>query len=207
MAATNASDNYWSNAAFNALSRARSKGLDQSSMGQQQFSRSLPNAIPNYEDLKNQGRIHSREILRGQANLKIQNFQCTRHGSSCTNIYMGESWPRGIDDSPSLSVYGIVQTIALAKKEKEKNSERFIPPRLAGLGEKGLIPIAVSALTRTWETAVLLYGYDLHEKTKKGEETILKLRICPWLKETGWDGNTVTPLKQSIPKFLRFLHP
>lgn len=121
-----------------------------------------------------------------------QEFQCTRHATSCNNIYMGKSI-RGIDSEPALSAYGINGAIDLARKEKEKGSERFLAP--AG------IPIAVSALIRTWETAVLLYGYN-----NKGVETSkLEIRICPWLKETGWDGNDPKPLAHGIPKFIKFL--
>ena len=127
-------------------------------------------------------------------------FQCTRHATSCNNIKLGANW-RGNDEDPGLSIYGINEAIKLAAKEKQ--TERFkMPP----------FPISVSALIRTWETAVLLYGYDLHTKPKIGEETVLELRISPCLRETNSTGipafdvgNRPMELKNSIPKFIKFL--
>ncbi len=119
---------------------------------------------------------------------------------------MGKKEFKGLDSEPALSNYGITETIKLAEKEKDKNkSIRFLVPDA---------PIAVSPLIRTWETAVLLYGYKLYEEQKGN--THLKLRICPWLRETGsWTayfgkfanrGNRPKELEHSIRKFIKFLN-
>lgn len=112
----------------------------------------------------------------------------------------------GRDDDPALSIYGIEQATKLA--EKEKNSERFKMPRTPK-GE--LVPIAVSGLIRTWETAVLLYGYQ--PENQKEDYIDIQLRICPWLRETAGTkadifdvGNTPEKLKHSVPKFIKFLN-
>jgi hypothetical protein len=131
-----------------------------------------------------------------------QTFQCTRHATSCNNIGMGKFSLKGFADSePALSAYGITEAIKLAQINKENKSSRFLVPIMPD----GMpIPIAVSNLIRTWETAVLLYGYNLDKPLK--DYPVLNLRVCPWLKETGWVGNEPKPLKHSIPKFLKFLN-
>jgi hypothetical protein len=179
----------------------------QSSMALQAESRSLNIPIPepkNYEKLQT---LRSTP-LKPLKNKLEQEFQCTRHATSCNNIKMGESG-LGRDDNPALSIYGIEETIILAGKEG--GSERFKMPRTPK-GE--LVPIAVSGLIRTWETAVLLYGYqpELPKNQKEGYIDI-KLRICPWLRETSSSffdiedvGNKPQELKHSIPKFIKFLN-
>lgn len=138
--------------------------------------------------------------------LQDQVFQCTRHATSCNNIDMGKGITKK-DSEPALSVYGITEAIELAKREK--GSDRFMVPYTP---LDGPIPIAVSGLIRTWETAVLLYGYQLHNEHRNTGYTTLNLRICPWLRETsGWGsafdvGNIPKELKHSIPKFIKFLN-
>ena len=137
------------------------------------------------------------------SNTHTQVFQCTRHATSCNNIDMGKGLIKK-DSEPALSVYGITEAIKLAKREKEKGSTRFIAP-------PG-IPIAVSGLIRTWETAVLLYGYQIHSQQSNQGYTQLEIRVCPWLRETsGWGsafdvGNMPKEIKHSIPKFIKFLN-
>jgi len=129
-----------------------------------------------------------------------QVFQCTRHATSCNNIDMGKMISK--DGEPALSAYGIAEAIRLTA-----TSEHFIPPVTP---EGTPIPIAVSALIRTWETTVLLYGYHLSENDP--EKQTLYLRICPWLRESsGWSwltdrGNEPKPLKHSLNKFKKFLN-
>jgi hypothetical protein len=139
---------------------------------------------------------------------KTQIFQCTRHATSCNNIDMGQDF-FGKDEDPSLTMYGVEQAIILAKTSREINNQRdrFTPPPF---------PIAVSGLIRTWETAVLLYGYQESQPFNKNKSRAgyieLKLRICPWLRETSeygklFDvGNRPQPLRDSIPKFIKFLN-
>lgn len=133
---------------------------------------------------------------------QTQTFQCTRHATSCNNIKMGKFL--GLDSEPALSVYGIREARMLALEEKRIGSNRFSAP-------PG-IPIAVSALIRTWETTVLLYGFQLHAQAPNQGYTTLSLRICPWLRETSeygrWfdRGNEPKPLIDSIPKFIKFLN-
>ncbi|NDB87122.1 MAG: hypothetical protein EB127_31215, partial [Alphaproteobacteria bacterium] len=108
----------------------------------------------------------------------------------------------GKDGEPALSAYGIAEAIRLTAA-----STYFMPP----ITPEGIpIPIAVSALIRTWETTVLLYGYHLSENDPKNQT--LYLRICPWLRESsGWSwltdrGNEPKPLKHSLNKFKKFLN-
>jgi len=137
-----------------------------------------------------------------------QIFQCTRHATSCNNIDMGKGF-FGKDEDPSLTMYGVEQAIQLAKTSRERGNhrDRFIPPSF---------PIAVSGLIRTWETAVLLYGYQASQRYNSRNPRAgyieLKLRICPWLRETSeygraFDvGNRPQPLENSIAKFIKFLN-
>ncbi len=114
-------------------------------------------------------------------------FQFTRHATSCFNIKVYPPEGKGFfgrDGIPSLPDYGITRTIALANKNK--GISRFQSPI-----------VSVSNLIRTWMTAVLLYAFS-------NKET-LTLRICPHLRETGWEGNKAYPLTNSIPKFISFL--
>lgn len=114
-------------------------------------------------------------------------FQFTRHATSCFNIKVYPPEGKGFfgkDGIPSLPDYGITRTIALANKNK--GTSRFQSPI-----------VSVSNLIRTWMTAVLLYAFS-------NKETIT-LRICPHLRETGWEGNKAYPLTNSIPKFVDFL--
>jgi hypothetical protein len=121
-------------------------------------------------------------------------FQFTRHATSCFNIEVyppegkGNLRNLGMGGIPSLPNYGIINTIALANKNK--GTSRFQSPI-----------ISVSNLIRTWMTAVLLYAFS-HKDSDK--ETIT-LRICPHLRETGWEGNKAYSLTDSIPKFVSFL--
>lgn len=134
-----------------------------------------------------------------------QVHQVSRHSTSCNNAEKGKTF--GMDSEPSLCEYGIINARILAIEQKRIGSKRFQAPSF---------PIAVSALIRTWETAVLLYGY--------GRTTRLELRICPWLRETSsklikrplWSyaipnetidiGNRPKELTHSIPKFIKFLN-
>jgi len=139
---------------------------------------------------------------------QTQIFQCTRHATSCNNIDMGQGF-FGKDEDPSLTMYGVEQAINLAMTSRKTNNqrERFIPPPF---------PIAVSSLIRTWETAVLLYGYQTSQPYNGSKPDAgymeLELRICPWLRETSeygraFDvGNRPQPLENSIAKFIKFLN-
>ena len=179
--------------------------MPQSPMALQQNMRNLNVPTPkygSYENLQQSRNNKPLTPLKSIPNPIYQKCQVTRHGTSCNNIDEGDNL-LGKDDDPSLSVYGIEQTIALTKEDK---SNRFVAPRN--------IPIAVSGLIRTWETAVLLYGYELHKQFSEQDRTELKLRVCPWLKETNgtvdlgkYDkGNVPTELHTSIPKFIKFLN-
>ena len=180
--------------------------IPQTILERQQNIRSSPVPIPeaiNYANLQKR----RNKPLKPLKNTLEQKFRCSRHAASCNNIKMGESWI-GRDDDPALSIYGIEEAIKLAAKKE--NSERFKMPIHNG----ELVPIAVSGLIRTWETAVLLYGYQpkLPNDPKKGYIDI-KLRICPWLRETAGSkfnvadvGNKPQELKKSIPKFIKFLN-
>jgi hypothetical protein len=99
------------------------------------------------------------------------------------------------DSEPALSAYGISKAIELA--ETNYGTDRFKKPSF---------PIAVSPLIRTWETAVLLYGYQPYRRNVGINDIDLELRICPWLKETGFVGNDPKPLAHSIVKFIKFLN-
>ena len=117
-------------------------------------------------------------------------FQITRHATSCYNIKAFPTFlgPFEADRMPSLAKYGIDETIALAREEKESNRFRAST-------------VCVSNLIRTWMTAVLLYAFT--DSTPKTEITF---RICPHLKEIGYVGNDARPLTESIPKFIDFLN-
>ena len=112
-------------------------------------------------------------------------FQFTRHATSCFNIEiyrdLGITKTGGI---PSLAADGIDKTISLAEKYHVTN--RFQSPI-----------VCVSNLVRTWMTAVLLYAFS--------NKTTITLRICPYLKETGWKGNKAYPLTLSVSTFIDFL--
>ena len=112
-------------------------------------------------------------------------FQFTRHATSCFNIEiyrdLGIKKTGGI---PSLAADGIEKTITLAKDYHDTN--RFQSPI-----------VCVSNLVRTWMTAVLLYTFS--------NKTTISLRICPYLKETGWKGNQAYPLTFSVSTFIDFL--
>ena len=123
-------------------------------------------------------------------------FQFTRHATSCYNIktyeegglirerigFIGHTLSDGI---PSLAHSGIMSTIDLARKHK--GSPRFEMP---------VEGVCVSNLIRTWMTAVLLYAFSGNTIT---------LRMCPYLREDGMEGNTAHPLESSLPKFIAFL--
>lgn len=117
--------------------------------------------------------------------LQSLTFQFTRHATSCFNIEIytdkGLSGKGGI---PSLASSGINNTIKLADAYHTTNRFRSST-------------VCVSNLIRTWMTAVLLYTFP-NNKT-------ITLRICPHLRETGWEGNKAYPLASSLPKFLTFL--
>jgi len=116
-------------------------------------------------------------------------FQFTRHATSCFNIKiyrdLGITKTGGI---PSLAADGIEKTIELA--QNNSRNDRFKSPI-----------VCVSNLVRTWMTAVLLYAFS-NETTN---ETSITLRICPHLKETGWEGNKAYPLTLSVSTFIDFL--
>ena len=121
-------------------------------------------------------------------------YQFTRHMMSCNNINMGKNF--GKDFEPSVSLYGIVNTIKLSQDNaSEFNSNT----------------VFVSNLLRTWITAFLLYGSN---------KTELNLYISPYLKEetttigeeTGTNinyelkrGNYAKNITHTANKFLRFL--
>jgi len=116
-------------------------------------------------------------------------FQITRHATSCFNIKiyrdLGITKQGGI---PSLAADGIEKTIELAQNNSRNN--RFQSPI-----------VCVSNLVRTWMTAVLLYTFSNETSNK----TTLSLRICPYLKETGWEGNKAYSLTLSVSTFIDFL--
>ena len=122
-------------------------------------------------------------------------FQFTRHATSCFNIKMyrdlGITKTGGI---PSLAADGIEKTIELARLHYGNN--RFQSPI-----------ICVSNLVRTWMTAILLYAFSDETKIPqtKNPITAITLRICPHLKETGWEGNKAYPLTLSVSTFIDFL--
>jgi len=96
-----------------------------------------------------------------------QRFQFTRHAMSCNNISMGKS--SGKDTEPSISLYGILNTISFSNKPE--NLEAFTSPH-----------VYVSNLLRTWITAVLLYGGNTG-KNLLNFKNPLNLYVYPWLKE------------------------
>jgi hypothetical protein len=110
------------------------------------------------------------------------------------------------DSEPALSAYGIDQAIQLVKKTHNDEEKEFYDPtrfQIPTTLDGNPIPISVSPLIRTWETAILLYGYQNNQSQQYID---LELRICPWLKETGWVGNDPKELNHSIPKFIKFLN-
>jgi hypothetical protein len=56
-------------------------------------------------------------------------------------------------------------------------------------------------------TAILLYAFSDETKIPKTKNpiTAITLRICPHLKETGWEGNKAYPLTLSVSTFIDFL--
>jgi hypothetical protein len=95
------------------------------------------------------------------------------------------------DGAPALSAYGIREAMMLAQKNYDTDRDRFKIP---------ISPIVVSPLIRTWETAVLLYGYQPHQPALN-----LEFYVCPYLVEEGLVGNDPKPLNHAIPKFIKFL--
>jgi hypothetical protein len=87
---------------------------------------------------------------------------------SCNNIDMGKS--SGKDTEPSISLYGILNTIQFSNKLE--NLEAFTSPH-----------VYVSNLLRTWITAVLLYGNNRATNFFYQPIGVLKLYVYPWLKE------------------------
>jgi hypothetical protein len=131
-------------------------------------------------------------------NVGPRRFQFTRHATSCNNIKVGKASIGFIgdlfgdrlrtDSAPSLSAYGIREAMMLA--QKNYGTDRFKIP---------VSPIVVSPLIRTWETAVLLYGYQPRQDVN------LEFYVCPYLVESGLVGNDPKPLNHAIPKFIKFL--
>lgn len=116
-------------------------------------------------------------------------FQFTRHATSCFNIKIyRDKGTLGTGGIPSLAADGIEQTIVLAEKNNENT--RFKSST-----------VCVSNLVRTWMTAILLYAFSSPERIV----TTITLRICPHLKETGWEGNAAYPLMLSVSTFVDFL--
>ena len=92
-------------------------------------------------------------------------YQITRHLLSCNNIDFGK-WYVPInhkDTEPSASLHGIMETLRFSAN----NVESFTSGK-----------VLVSNLIRTWITAVLLYGSNLH--LVKPEVKYLSLYISPF---------------------------
>jgi len=124
-------------------------------------------------------------------------YQFTRHMMSCNNINMGKNV--GKDFEPSVSLYGIVNTIKLSQDNAaEFNSNT----------------VFVSNLLRTWTTAFLLYGsnnpelnlyispYLKEETTTIGEEIGIKNDYVDYEVKRG---NYAKNITHTANKFLRFL--
>ena len=121
-------------------------------------------------------------------------FQITRHSPSCNNYDLGErTWLiYNKDLDPSITIYGIFQTIHFATRNKDD----FISNT-----------VYVSNLVRTWMTSVLLYGTGLG--TDKDKKNNLNICISPYLKEFHKHGikrgNYPLEAKEIVDNFTKFL--
>lgn len=114
-----------------------------------------------YQDLENKLSARENETLPYY-------FIFTRHGFSCNNATDTSGWLKKYLNlfkkvlEPHLTDYGIVRTITVGQKNREKYSSSTV---------------FVSCLLRTWETAILLYLPNL------GLNDNLNIIVSPFLKE------------------------
>lgn len=112
-------------------------------------------------DLKN-------KVSGGQNKNKPYHLIFTRHAFSCNNATDTSGWLKKQLNvfkkvlEPHLTDYGIVRTIAIGQKNRNKYDSSTV---------------FVSCLLRTWETSVLLYLPNL------GSTDVLNIIVSPFLKE------------------------
>ena len=103
---------------------------------------------------------------RFDAAINQKQFVFTRHTASCNNA----AGPVSKDYEPGITYYGVVR--ALQKKDTKINDS------LLYKSDK----VYVSCLIRTWETATILYLFNLDQKQS------LRLVVSPFLKELNQPG-------------------
>ena len=120
------------------------------------------------------------------------NILFTRHAYSCNNMsgkILGIDNAAEKDYDPSLTIYGILQTLDKSTNNKERYTSNHV-----------FVPCTI----RTWMTATLLYIRNLPKDTNT-----LMLIIAPYLKEKdigNFDiGNLPINIESQVKKYKRFL--
>ena len=123
--------------------------------------------------------------------LSYYTLHITRHGYSCANILdtpyskdtmmdkMNKTSIRMTQSNPSLSMYGIIQTLLVGQARYGQS-----------LFEKDHLSISVSCLVRTWITAFLLYAPHLNSNAT---QVTMHLIIQPGLREDAMGASNTCP--------------